>query len=217
MARRPPTREHLRMRDVLSVVLARAAAGSRPGARRDGHVVALAIEGGGMRGAVSAGMCLALEEAGLIGAFDRVYGTSAGALNASAAATGQAHLSASHFHGAATRRAINPARALVGRPVVDFDYVFDDLIALQCPLSFDALAHGPRLSALAVSLETGALRVLTGFRDAAELLLGVRSSAALPKLCGQPPVFRDERMADGGIVEPIPYETALREGATHVL
>ena len=63
---------------MLGVVAARAAAGSRPGARDDGLRVALAIEGGGMRGTISAGMALALHELGLVGAFDAVYGASAG-------------------------------------------------------------------------------------------------------------------------------------------
>jgi predicted acylesterase/phospholipase RssA len=48
-----------------------------PGAR-----IALVVEGGGMRGAVSGGMALALHELGLAGAFDAAYGSSAGALNA---------------------------------------------------------------------------------------------------------------------------------------
>src|SRR6185436_13642937 len=48
-----------------------------PGAR-----VALVIEGGGMRGAVSGGMALALDELGLAQAFDAAYGSSAGTLNA---------------------------------------------------------------------------------------------------------------------------------------
>ena len=63
---------------VLRVLLERARAGSRPSERADDHVVCLPIEGGGMRGAVSAGMCVVLEAAGLAGAFDRIYGVSAG-------------------------------------------------------------------------------------------------------------------------------------------
>ena len=34
---------------------------------------------------------------------------------------------------------------------------------------------------------------------------------------GAPPVYRGEPMVDGGLLEAIPYRTALREGATHVL
>ena len=44
------------MHEVLRVLAARARAGSQPGRRDDGFRVALAVEGGGMRGTVSAGM-----------------------------------------------------------------------------------------------------------------------------------------------------------------
>jgi predicted patatin/cPLA2 family phospholipase len=36
-------------------------------------------------------------------------------------------------------------------------------------------------------------------------------------MCGHPPAFRGERLVDGCLIEPIPYETASREGATDVL
>jgi hypothetical protein len=70
------------MHEVLRVLAARARAGSQPGCRDDGFRVALAIEGGGMRGTLSAGMALALDELGLVPAFDAVYGASAGAITA---------------------------------------------------------------------------------------------------------------------------------------
>jgi predicted acylesterase/phospholipase RssA len=50
--------------------------------RPPGAWVALVVEGGGMRGAVSGGMALGLDELGLSGAFDAAYGSSAGTLNA---------------------------------------------------------------------------------------------------------------------------------------
>jgi predicted acylesterase/phospholipase RssA len=66
--------------EVLRLLGERARAGSLPGERGDGIRVALAIEGGGMRGTISAGMALALDELGLVSAFDAVYGASAGAI-----------------------------------------------------------------------------------------------------------------------------------------
>jgi len=80
---------------VIELIAARAAAGSRAGTRADGARLALVIEGGGMRGAITGGMALALEELGLTNVFDDVYGASAGALNAAwlvseAAASGMA-------------------------------------------------------------------------------------------------------------------------------
>ena len=68
---------------VVRLVLARAVNPSARGVRRDGAQMVLAIGGGGMAGAVSAGMCAALEALGLIGSFDAIYGSSAGAINAS--------------------------------------------------------------------------------------------------------------------------------------
>ena len=55
---------------------------SKPGARRPGDdmKIALAIEGGGMRGCVAAGMATAIWHLGLDDAVDVVYGSSAGTL-----------------------------------------------------------------------------------------------------------------------------------------
>jgi predicted patatin/cPLA2 family phospholipase len=202
---------------VLDVMLERVRNGSRPGRRDDDHVVCLAIEGGGMRGAVSAGMCLVLEAAGVVPAFDRIYGVSAGALNGWATAAGRAALSATHYQDAASRRVVNPLRPLFGRPVIDFDFLFDELIAARKPLSYAAIPEGPEFRALAISLDTLSLRVLGDFSDGHEVMQAVRASAALPRLGGEPPLFRGERMVDGGLLEAVPFRTALSEGATHVL
>lgn len=202
---------------VLQVILDRVARGSRPGERDDGHVVCLAVEGGGMRGAVSAGMCVVLEAAGAVSAFDRIYGVSAGALNGWATAVGQAALGATHYQDAVSHRVIDRTRALRRQPVIDFELLFEELIATRKPLSFERLSSGPEFRALATSLETMSLRVLQGFADAEEVRQAVRASASLPRLVGAPPVFRGERMTDGALIEPIPFETPVAEGATHVL
>jgi predicted patatin/cPLA2 family phospholipase len=202
---------------VLRTVLERARNGSRPGSRDDDHLVCLAVEGGGMRGAVSAGMCVLLEAVGLVSVFDRVYGVSAGALNGCALATGQAALSATYYEDAARRRVVNRMRPLLRRPVIDYDLLFDDVIGARKPLSSEALASGPDFRALATSLETLSLRVLKDFADIDEAMDAVRASGSLPGLGGRPPVFRGERMTDGGLIEPIPFDSAIAEGATHVL
>ena len=44
------------MHEVLRVLAGRARAGSQPGRRDDGFRAALAVEGGGMRGTISAGV-----------------------------------------------------------------------------------------------------------------------------------------------------------------
>jgi hypothetical protein len=57
---------------VLEAVWERARSGSKPGQRRDAYRIALAIEGGGLRGSVTAGMASAVTHLGLADAFDMV-------------------------------------------------------------------------------------------------------------------------------------------------
>src|SRR5207302_9541947 len=58
---------------VLQILRRRRETGSKPGARDDSAKIALAIEGGGMRGVISAAMCTQLDDAGFSDAFDVVY------------------------------------------------------------------------------------------------------------------------------------------------
>ena len=79
---REDRQEHLHeVSTIVELLRARAARASRA-PHGDGARIALCVEGGAMRGVVSAGMVSALEELGLVDSFDNVYGSSAGAINA---------------------------------------------------------------------------------------------------------------------------------------
>src|SRR3954470_23870387 len=96
--------------------------GRAPGAR-----LALVIEGGGMRGVVSAGMTAAIERLGLTGRFDVVVGASAGALNGAAMLAGAAAAGAESSHRtlAGSAAFLRPARLLLGRPALDVRWVLE--------------------------------------------------------------------------------------------
>jgi predicted patatin/cPLA2 family phospholipase len=68
-----------------------------------------------------------------------------------------------------------------------------------------------------VSATHAELRVLRDFEGPADVLAAARASCSIPVLSGAPPAYRGEPMVDGGLLESIPFPTALREGATHVL
>ncbi|KAL7534882.1 hypothetical protein ACHAXR_006139, partial [Thalassiosira sp. AJA248-18] len=80
--------ELINLHPVLSIVRERVKTKSKPGDRLQGAApsgdtiphLALVIEGGGMRGAVSAGMAAALSTLDLLDAFDSIHGSSAGAI-----------------------------------------------------------------------------------------------------------------------------------------
>ena len=201
---------------LIELMLQRMAHGSRRGARTDGATIALAIEGGGSRGVVSGGMCLALEKAGLIDAVDVIYGTSSGALNGSFTAAGQAAFGATNYIDIAMLRFANPLRLLTGHAVIDFDVLFDEMIRGRKPYDEEGLRTGPVFRALAVDLESSAATVLGDFPDTEELLEAVQVSCSIPLLTGAPAIFRGRPMADGGLIESIPFGPALSD-ATGVL
>ncbi|MFD7874721.1 patatin-like phospholipase family protein [Streptomyces sp. NPDC059766] len=208
---------------VWSVLTERARAGSRPGARTDGHRVALAIEGGGMRGIIAGGMALALHELGLTQSFDAVYGASAGA------ASGAWLLSSSpqslRFWAVPkyARTLIRRSNPLRGRPLVDLHSFYEVLYRYgdgDCaPMDFDSiLASAIEYHPLATDAATGQSTDLRPFiGDAAELRLALRASASLPLLAGPPVTMRGQRFYDAGVSESVPYRTALAQGATHVM
>ena len=206
---------------MLSLLLARRAAGSIPGLRTDGARVALVLEGGGNRAAYSAGMAMALEEVGLLGAVDAVYGTSGGALNGAWILTGEGQrwlpLWASPEY--AAQRVVDVRRLLRGRPVVDLRMLLHRVYVDVFPMDFDAILASPlSLHPIATDAATGlSVDLSPTVRDVASLQDALRASASLPLLAGQPVQIAGRRYVDGGLAEPIPFRTALQQGATHVL
>jgi predicted patatin/cPLA2 family phospholipase len=207
----------VRSGSAIDLLLTRTVEGSVRGNRSDGRVLALAVEGGGLRGAISGGMCIVLEAAGLIDAVDVIYGTSSGALNGSFTASGQAALASTDYEATANRQFANPFRFLLRRPVVDLGMLFQNIIRERNPYDAAELFAGPRFHALATNLNTRRAEVLSDFRDVDDLMLAVQVSCSIPLLAGPPLSYDGVPMADGGLLEPIPYRAALAGGATDVI
>ncbi len=204
---------------VLRLLQERVRSGSQPGQRADRHRIFLSIEGGGMRGTVSAGMAYALHELGLLPAFDAVYGTSAGAI------TG-AWLVSSFPEGLRGWARPDYARTLIRwravlrrRPVVDVRTLVEVVYQTEFPMDFGSiLASEVEWHPLGTDAVTGAatdLRPLVA--DPAEVRLALRASAGLPFLAGPAVVLRGRRYFDGGLAEPIPFRTPIAAGATHIV
>jgi len=208
------------IRNRLTAVLAdRLRTGSRPGRRADGLRVALAIEGGGMRGSVSAGMALAVQQLGLLDAFDAVYGASAGAITAawllSSRPEGLSGWVDPHF----ARALIRKRNLLRGRPMVDVERLVERVYTREFPLDYASVLSTPiELHPLATDIDTGeAADLYPELTDCHALRLAIRASAALPVLAGRPVKLGGHRYFDAGLAESVPFRQALRDGATHVL
>jgi len=120
---------------VLSAITRRREQGSVPGQRKDDLKIALAVEGGAMRGVVSAGMVAGLEYLGLLPAFDVIYGTSAGAINGAYFVVGQGAYGTSIYYDEINNsQFINPLRWLYGDPSISLDLLFEHVMIRRKPL-----------------------------------------------------------------------------------
>lgn len=238
------TAERVREHPVLEVLHARVRSQSQPGQRTDPYKIGLAIEGGGMRGAVSAGAAAAINLLGLSDGFDAVYGSSAGALIAAFFVSGQLNgtIIYSDVLPAAGKRFLDraqliPAMGLLpgveAKPVLNLQFL-EDVIRNTVRLdwaSFWAKNAVQPLNVVASSLdgmESLALRSDKGDFDSFESLIQcLKSSMCVPGVAG-PPVFlnvtcrqtgeRKERaFADALVFEPIPLKSAVEDGCTHIV
>ncbi len=205
-----PMREDLRGHPVVETLLRRRREGSRPGARTDGRRVALVIEGGGMRGVVSAGMTAAIEQLGLRDSFDEVHGASAGAFNAAFLLAGQAaYLAGLYQYGFGDPRFVSVARALRGGPFLDMDHIIDHVWTRHRPLRCDAIPScSVELHCTATDADTASIVDLTDLATEEEIRSALRASGRLPWLAGAPVRFRGMRLLDATLAESIPVHVA---------
>jgi predicted patatin/cPLA2 family phospholipase len=182
--------------------------------------IALVVEGGGMRGAVSGGMALGLDELGLAGAFDAAYGSSAGTLNAMWLVSGRLRDGIPTWTDPElVGQLISRRRALRGGPVVDVRTLVEERYERLSPGLFAAvLGSRTELHPIATDVETAeAVDLHDRIADEASLRLALRASAALPLLAGPPVALDGRRLIDAGLSAAIPFRAALADGATHVL
>jgi predicted patatin/cPLA2 family phospholipase len=194
--------------------------GTAPGARADDHRVALVIEGGGMRGVVSAGMTAAIERLGFTDAFDFVVGASAGALNGAALLAGVARAGAESYHGtmAGSREFLRPLRLLSGRPAINVRWVLEHAShGLDADRHERTLASAIPLRCVAVDVQTAAVVEFSGMRTRDALWDALLATSRMPWVGGAPVEIDGRRYLDGGLAAAIPVASALEAGATHAL
>lgn len=234
--------------------------------KTDKAKVALAIEGGGMRGCISAGMICAIHHLNLTDCFDEIYGSSAGGVVGAYFNTGQLPWFGPEVYydqlPTAGKQFIDTKRLLRslglglldprllkdvvvrrrdgGKPVLNLPYLLKRTVQETKPLNWTKFVERQKVQPLKIvasglksekpvvmSMENGAFDSIDGLTDA------MHASCLLPGIAG--PIMnlnletkelvlgnrmdtsKYEPMADALVYEPLPYRSALAEGATHVV
>jgi predicted patatin/cPLA2 family phospholipase len=210
--------EDQREHPVVALIRRRREQSSIPGHRDDQRRIALVIEGGGMRGVVSAGMTAAIEQLGFTRCFDEVHGASAGAFNAAFLIAGQAsYLTGLYQHGFGNPRFVSARNLLRGRSLFNMDYIVNEVWRTQRPLRTDRILSSEiDLHCTATDVQTAEIVDLTDLGDDTEIRTAMLASARLPWLAGAPVHFRGRTLFDATIAEAIPVHVP-RTTATDML
>ncbi len=207
------------MDPVLAVLAERRRAGSRPGGRTDGHRVVLGIEGGGMRGTVAAGMAEALWRAGLLPAFDAVYGSSAGSVTGAWLVSSQPERLRGWVDPRWAIQLIRGRNLVRRRPYIYLEGLIDQVYVHHFPMDFASVLASPvPLHPMATDARTGlAVDLRPLIHDEVELRTALRASCTLPIAAGRPVRLGDGLYCDAGLAESVPFAKAVSDGATHVM
>jgi predicted patatin/cPLA2 family phospholipase len=208
-----------RVQSVTDVLLRRREEGSSPQDRNDAAKVALVIEGGGMRGIVSAGMVTALEQLGLTQSVDLVVGTSAGALAGAFLLAGQPAMGTSlYYEELIGRDWLDYARAFRREPPVGLDWLLDDVMSGEKALNWQRVVDSPIPLYAVASRYPGFDPVVLGpFASIPQLRDGLRASARIPIISGRPVAIDDSNYLDGSLSQGIPLSSAKGLGFSHVV
>lgn len=208
---------------VISLILERAKNGSMPLKRRDPHKLGLVIEGGGMRGVVSAGMVTALEYLGLRNTFDAVYGSSGGSINGAFFLAEQAAYGTTIYYENINNNNFvkNFLGILIGllsnKRVMNLEFLLNHVMIKEKVLDWKKVITSPiPLKVVASSLEERKSKVLENFSSRLELFEALRAGATIPIVAGPPVTIKNERLWDASFYESIPVKTAKNDGCTHI-
>jgi predicted patatin/cPLA2 family phospholipase len=184
-----------------------------------GTRLALAIEGGGMRAAVTSGMCAALESYGIPPEiFDVVYGSSAGSVIGSFYLAAQIRFGTPVFYEEiTTREFIDPRRAVSRQPIMRLDYLIRHIIIVKKPLEYERVITSGKLRVVATNIAEVKREILGPPKTLSELQDFLQASETIPIVAGPPFVINGVPYVDASVSEAIPWQAAIDDGATHVL
>ncbi|WP_226578207.1 patatin family protein [Halobacillus litoralis] len=173
--------------------------------------VGLVLEGGGMRGAYTAGVLDFFLDEGIH--LPYVVGASAGACNGSSYVARQRGRNYKVIVEYGDHpEYISYKRMLTHRQLFGMDFIFDKLPNQLVPFDYEAFQkQTTRFVVGTTDMETGSPVFYDEFPNRESLLKVIRASSSLPMVA--PSIRYDGRdLMDGGISDPIPIQTSIDHG-----
>jgi predicted patatin/cPLA2 family phospholipase len=201
---------------VIELLQRRRRANYQAGRDQDGERIALIIEGGALRGAISCGAVDALYQLGYGQCFDEVWGNSSGALNAAYFVSGQISLGTTIYYENATDPAFINLRNWPDPLAVD--WLIENWIAAGKPLDVPAVMRsGTDLYIAATDAETGETRFFSNRENRPEIIIpALQASCSVPLYVTKKVVIDGIRYNDGLVGAGIPLATAAAR-CTHIV
>lgn len=172
--------------------------------------VGLVLEGGGMRGAYTAGVLDTFMDAGI--SFPSIYGVSAGACAALSYVSGQQGRNHELFTKyVADERYVSVKNLRETGSLFGFTFIFGKLFHELMPFDWSAFAASPmQLYVGATNLNTG-LSVFYSKEQMDDRFLPVQASSSLPFLSNIVNIDGLE-LLDGGVSAPVPLDRSIFDG-----
>jgi predicted patatin/cPLA2 family phospholipase len=203
---------------VLSLLRRRRDEGSLPGQRNDDAKLGLAVEGGGMRGVVSASMLTVIDDLGFANCFDDIYACSSGAINAAYyLAGGTWYPLTIYFDELSTPNFVNLRNVFNKKPILNLTYAFSILADVK-PLDYRYILNSPIPLHIAITLVDELKTIVADtFTSEADMEEALQASTWLPVAVDGTTSYRGKRAVDGGVLTALPFRLALQDSCTHVM
>ena len=203
--------------EVYNLLIERRSNGYCPNQHSDGKRLALAVEGGGMRGVVSSGAIDALFQLGFDKCFDVIYGNSAGAINGAYFLSGNITMGTSIYYESLTnRKFINFFR---WPNIMNIHYLFDEWILKGKLINLDNIINSPTILYISVTdTNTGQPFYFDNrIDDPVILISALRASSSTPLFSTNKEIIDGKSYNDGIVSVGIPIIKAIKDKCTHVV
>ena len=183
---------------------------------KSGIITGLVVQGGGMRGTYSMASLMALEECGLGHAFDHVFGSSAGAINAAYMLAEQAKLAVTvYLDDISNKNFVDFFRI---KKVVDIDFLVDQVLKKHKALNVQkVISSSSTLHIVLTDYLTSEEVILTNKDKNLDLMEAIRATAAMPILYNKVVPINGRGYIDGGLRDAVPLKRAIDIGCTDIV